>query len=230
MSLQTPVYSNQPTHATTQHVLNTGWPPAGKPSTGQDTNHRRSNRPKLAPPKNQHTSLSLSPSDATGTGMPQRKKKHTWFWSMQVRNLKTWSPQTFGSSYCDAWAEACGAASTGADDPPPKKPPMAWPMEDPTATPLQKGRRNRKSQPCKCEKDIRFSPNPICSVSSGTGAQSSPSKKTDHNPPPLPLACHATNLPSTPPNSFSLPTTCGNVSQSNDGWMDSMDPLPNKTR
>jgi hypothetical protein len=26
--------------------------------------------------------------------------------------------------------------SAGADEPPPKKPPMAWPIDDPTATPL----------------------------------------------------------------------------------------------
>lgn len=30
-----------------------------------------------------------------------------------------------------------GVASAGADEPPLKKPPTAWPMEDPTATPLE---------------------------------------------------------------------------------------------
>lgn len=33
--------------------------------------------------------------------------------------------------------EFCGVSATGAlDDPPPKRPPMAWPIEEPTATPL----------------------------------------------------------------------------------------------
>jgi hypothetical protein len=36
----------------------------------------------------------------------------------------------------DWTAAAWGEASAGAEEPPPKKPPMAWPMEEPTATPL----------------------------------------------------------------------------------------------
>jgi hypothetical protein len=30
-----------------------------------------------------------------------------------------------------------GDASAGAEEPPPNQPPTAWPMEDPTATPLE---------------------------------------------------------------------------------------------
>lgn len=33
-----------------------------------------------------------------------------------------------------AWT--CWGAGAGSEEPPPKKPPMAWPMEEPTATPL----------------------------------------------------------------------------------------------
>lgn len=37
---------------------------------------------------------------------------------------------------CCAKSVFWGEASAGAELPPLKKPPMAWPMEDPTATPL----------------------------------------------------------------------------------------------
>lgn len=74
-----------------------------------------------------------------------------WFSSMQERKLRTSVSQAGFShevlaallwyrplSMAWPWAGAWDWASAGALEPPPKKPPIAWPMEDPTATPLGK--------------------------------------------------------------------------------------------
>lgn len=59
------------------------------------------------------------------------------FWSMHCLKLLMSFSHTLGAWYSDEAAADCwGAASAGADEPPPKKPPMAWPMLEPTATPL----------------------------------------------------------------------------------------------
>ncbi|RAK76690.1 uncharacterized protein BO72DRAFT_126404 [Aspergillus fijiensis CBS 313.89] len=79
-----------------------------------------------------------------------------WFSSMQRRKFCTSVAQAGFSqellvalpaqrALSMAWGAAGGAAasaaSAGALEPPPlKNPPMAWPMEDPTATPLFFGR------------------------------------------------------------------------------------------
>jgi len=39
---------------------------------------------------------------------------------------------------CSAGAVCADWDSAGAEEPPPKKPPMAWPIDEPTATPLLK--------------------------------------------------------------------------------------------
>lgn len=36
-----------------------------------------------------------------------------------------------------ATGEACWASAGALEEPPPKKPPMAWPIDEPTATPLK---------------------------------------------------------------------------------------------
>ena len=59
---------------------------------------------------------------------------------MQLVKLLTWKPQFGSPNWFFSWA--CGAtalscAASGALDPPPKNPVIAWPNEDPMATPLQ---------------------------------------------------------------------------------------------
>ncbi|KAF1913485.1 hypothetical protein BDU57DRAFT_531419 [Ampelomyces quisqualis] len=69
--------------------------------------------------------------------------KLPWFSSMHLRKLLTSVPHAPDCCICAvlwcccAKSEDWGEASAGADEEPPlKRPPMAWPMEDPTATPL----------------------------------------------------------------------------------------------
>lgn len=62
--------------------------------------------------------------------------------SMHVVNDLVASAQLLPQELFCVWAAGAAAAalcwtgSAGAEEPPPKKPPMAWPMEEPTATPL----------------------------------------------------------------------------------------------
>lgn len=66
-----------------------------------------------------------------------------WFSSMQRRKLPTSVAQAplccadVLTLCCDANSVFCGAASAGALEPPENHPPTAWPIEDPTATPLE---------------------------------------------------------------------------------------------
>lgn len=68
--------------------------------------------------------------------------KLPWLSSMHLRNWLTSFAHAPVDSICVVFWCCCaksvfwGAASAGADEPPLKKPPTAWPIEDPTATPL----------------------------------------------------------------------------------------------
>jgi streptolysin S family bacteriocin protoxin len=70
--------------------------------------------------------------------------KLPWFSSMHLRKLLTsvaHAPDDCcicAVAWC-CWAKSVfwGAASAGADEPPLNQPPTAWPMEEPTATPLR---------------------------------------------------------------------------------------------
>jgi hypothetical protein len=67
-----------------------------------------------------------------------------WFWSMQLLKLVTSCAQTPGAWYWEFmvvwpfsfWARGWSAGAAAALEPPPNQPPTAWPMEEPTATPL----------------------------------------------------------------------------------------------
>lgn len=55
----------------------------------------------------------------------------------------TWFAHTLGAVWfdmvlyaCSVWGAWDSTGAAGAEEPPPKKPPMAWPIEEPTATPL----------------------------------------------------------------------------------------------
>lgn len=70
--------------------------------------------------------------------------KLPWFSSMHLRKLLTSVPHAPVDCICVAlwccWEKsvAWGDAAAGSDEEPPplKKPPTAWPIEEPTATPL----------------------------------------------------------------------------------------------
>ena len=67
-----------------------------------------------------------------------------WFWSMQLLKLLTSCAQTEGAWYWEfmvvwpfsAWARGWSAGAAGALEPPLNQPPTAWPIDEPTATPL----------------------------------------------------------------------------------------------
>lgn len=69
--------------------------------------------------------------------------KLPWFSSIHLRKLVTFSAHgpvcacALVLTWCWDWKSVlCGLASAGALLPPLNQPPTAWPIEDPTATPL----------------------------------------------------------------------------------------------
>jgi hypothetical protein len=68
-----------------------------------------------------------------------------WFSSMHLRKLVTFSAHGPACAcwpvvltWCACWNSVdVGDASAGALEPPENQPPTAWPIEEPTATPLQ---------------------------------------------------------------------------------------------
>jgi hypothetical protein len=66
-----------------------------------------------------------------------------WFSSMHLRKLLTSVAHAPVDCICAVFWCCCansvfwGVASAGADEPPLNQPPTAWPIEDPTATPLK---------------------------------------------------------------------------------------------